>query len=598
MPWRLPGEVTDRSVMLYMTGAVCTQPAQVLQTDLAVQVVQNFINRLRERESRHLAVFADLETEGDRDNPSPAAETLARLLALLCDMSWKDACLRAPDCAGLIEDPLALAELVEELYNHWRHYERYMIFEGSADDSRDSAIEGHMPFIYNNQDLNHLIRQAYRNIERNLRGAWPRVYRQTSAGANMSLLVEQIDWASPGPLYDHLKEIRMVRLALMVPPVILYPRRNYRRGAFVRVDTNPLERWQVPSFKWYCVPIRVGELNFHVYFEQEFLAMGVSLTNLFELAGHDEARQKPDGIVVFGVPPEATGGEPTVFYIDEEADVVVGAVVGSEEVDYFGYFKKMVLTLHNVIVMRRGRLPVHGAMASLRLRGGRRLNLVLVGDSGAGKSETLEAFRVLADEWVSDMTIVFDDMGSLALDEEGRLVGYGTEIGAFVRLDDIGPDYAFGNFDRGIFMNPHQRNARLVLPITVYRYVIAGHRVDALMYANNYEPVEESVPVIEDFASPQDALKVFRAGLRAAKGTTDERGLVHSYFANPFGPEQLRDLHEELAERYFTAAFATGVEVGQVRTQLGVPGRETTGPRQAAEALFARWVKGEGQAKA
>ena len=46
MPWRLPGEVTDRSVMLYMTGAVCTQPAQVLQTDLAVQVVQNFINRL------------------------------------------------------------------------------------------------------------------------------------------------------------------------------------------------------------------------------------------------------------------------------------------------------------------------------------------------------------------------------------------------------------------------------------------------------------------------------------------------------------------------------------------------------------------------
>ena len=34
------------------------------------------------------------------------------------------------------------------------------------------------------------------------------------------------------------------------------------------------------------------------------------------------------------------------------------------------------------------------------------------------------------------------------------------------------------------------------------------------------------------------------------------------------------------------AAFAAGVQVGQVRTQLGREGMERGGPMQAAEALF------------
>jgi hypothetical protein len=586
VPWRLPGEVTERSVMLYMRGAVCTQPAQILQTEHAVKVIQNFINRLRARESRHLRVLEGLDTEGDLAKPSPAAESLARLLALLCDMSWQEACTRAPDCAHFLGDPTALAEFVEELYNHWRRYERYLVFEGSAEDSRDSAIEGHKPLIHNHQDLNALIREAYRNIERGLRGHWPRVYRQTAAGPNMSLLVEHIPWESPGQLYDHLKDVRMVRLALLEPPVVLYPRRNYRKGKFVRLQKNPLSLWRVPSFKWYCLPVLVGKLVFHVYFEQEFMALGISLVNLFELAGHEEARRRPDGILVFGVSPEATGGHLTGFFIDEEADVVVGAVVGCEDVDYFGYFKKMILTLHNVIVMRRGYLPLHGAMAKLALRNGPEFSIILVGDSGAGKSESLEAFRVLAEEWISDMTIIFDDMGSLAIDESRRVVAYGTEIGAFVRLDDIGPDYAFGNFDRGIFMNPHLSNARLVLPVTEYSYVIAGCPVDMLMYANNYEQVTEESPAIEYSRTPEEALEVFRRGYRAAKGTTDEVGLVSSYFANPFGPPELRELHEELARRYFAACFETGVAVGQLRTRLGIPGMEIEGPQEAAKALF------------
>ena len=71
-----------------------------------------------------------------------------------------------------------------------------------------------------------------------------------------------------------------------------------------------------------------------------------------------------------------------------------------------------------------------------------------------------------------------------------------------------------------------------------------------------------------------------------AKGTTTASGLVHSYFANIFGPPQYKELHEGLAARVFNAAMDSGVYVGQIRTRLGIAGSETSGPQEAARALF------------
>jgi len=80
---------------------------------------------------------------------------------------------------------------------------------------------------------------------------------------------------------------------------------------------------------------------------------------------------------------------------------------------------------------------------------------------------------------------------------------------------------------------------------------------------------------------------VFREGTAMAKGTTTATGLVHSYFANIFGPPQYRDAHEQLAEQTFKAAFKYGLYIGQLRTRLGIKGYEEDGPREAAKALFA-----------
>ncbi len=276
----------------------------------------------------------------------------------------------------------------------------------------------------------------------------------------------------------------------------------------------------------------------------------------------------------------------TVFYEDRDSDILVGLIKHSEDVDYFGYFKKMTLTLHNIVMLKKERLPVHGAMVYIKLKDGGTANVVVVGDSGAGKSETLEALRTLSEEHICEMRIIFDDMGSLGLDKNERLVGYGTEIGAFVRLGDLQPGYAYEEIDRSIFMNPDKTNARLIIPVTRYHHIVEDCLVDIVIYANNYEQIDDAHPAIEFFVKPEEALSVFRSGARLAKGTTDEKGLVHTYFANPFGAPQRREEHEKWAAFYFEKMFQSGTKVGQIRTRLGIEGFEQVGPMTASMELF------------
>ena len=45
-------------------------------------------------------------------------------------------------------------------------------------------------------------------------------------------------------------------------------------------------------------------------------------------------------------------------------------------------------------------------------------------------------------------------------------------------------------------------------------------------------------------------------------------------------------MHEPLAQAYFKDMFDQGIFVGQLRTMLGIPGMEQTGPQRSAQALL------------
>jgi energy-coupling factor transporter ATP-binding protein EcfA2 len=84
----------------------------------------------------------------------------------------------------------------------------------------------------------------------------------------------------------------------------------------------------------------------------------------------------------------------------------------------------MILTLHNINIMKNNNMPFHGALIKIKLKSAKESTILIIGDTGVGKSESLEALRVIGKDLIADMNIIADDMGSIEL-EEGNPIGYG-----------------------------------------------------------------------------------------------------------------------------------------------------------------------------
>ena len=568
-------------IVLHSQGAVCVTTREVVESEAFERLVGLYLAHLRGHDA---PLLDELGVDG-ADAARRAA--LVDLLRLLAHNPLERIAQASRDREGLLGRRQALHRFVEGFYDFWRRFDRFLV-------DHAAAVPGGVDYRTFNaalESLAALVRDLYRDVAENVTGTHPHVYRQVHAGAELGVIAAPRQWPAPVDYRAQLEAVPFVRRVLMYPPLILDPPTNRRGGSFVEIAENPLAGVRLDPSRWLCYPAVVGRFVVFVYVEQRFFGLGLSLANLFELAGDEQIAVGPDAVLVFGAPPDALGrfGEPpTVFFDDTAHGLLVGALPLEDRFAYFGYLKKMALTLHNVAAMKRGLMPYHGAYTRLVLHGGAASNVLLVGDTATGKSETLEALR-LTGELVSELRVVADDMGSLEVDERAdppAVLGYGTEIGAFVRLDDLQQGYAIGQIDRAIIMSPQRVNARVVLPVTTLEEVLHGYPVDMLLYANNFEAVDGAHPIIERFDSAGAALEVFREGRAMSKGTTTSSGLVANYFGNIFGAAQRPAEHDVLAERTFEAAFAGGTFVGQLRTRLALPGLESEGPRAAAAALL------------
>lgn len=572
--------IVGNKAVLNIRERMCETAEELFESEKFRAVLDHCINTLRLKNSPLLGIFEN----GNSDQA--ATDDLVKTLSLLVKYESNVVPHIFDKSSIFLRDLQLLNDFVEQLYDYWRHFDRFIINDSEGDrlDKRP-----YRTFNETIEHLTHLIRTVYRHIQENITGSHPTVYRQVPAGAEMAVisLPKEIVWADEK--YKKLNSIPVIRQMLIYPPLVIQQPMNKRTGHFKRICQNPLELVELNSEDWLCYPAKVGKFIIMVYFHLNFFDLGLSMCNLFQLAEDDDLEKKPDAVFIYGVPGNALDNlstYPTVFYNDEQNSMFVGAIPGRPEFGYFGYLKKMILTLHNSIVMREGNMPFHGAMVKILLHGDKEATILMMGDTGAGKSETLEAFRVLGEKHIRELKIIADDMGSIELDAEGKPVGYGTEIGAFLRLDDLQPGYAYGHLDRSIIMNPSQVNARIVFPVTTFETVIRGHKIDYILYANNYEEIDNDHPVIEKFDTPEWALDVFRNGSVMSKGTTTSTGLVHSYFANIFGPPEYREIHENIVRKYFASFFKNGIFVGQMRTRLGIAGYETSGPREAATELM------------
>ncbi|MFA5087640.1 MAG: phosphoenolpyruvate carboxykinase [Candidatus Omnitrophota bacterium] len=573
-------EILGKKILIRIQSRVCETPEELLNSDIFRAVVRRGIEELKRRNSFLLGIFTDLNSI-DREIP-----LLFRAFEFLAKMPGKLLSNVLPDAKIFMRDPALFNDFVEYLYNYWRSFDRFILCDSTG---ADLDQRPYRTFNGTIEQVTHLVRGVYRDIQENITSVCPRIYRQVRAGAEVSAISIPKSVDFPGPQYGKLNNISLIRHILLYPPLILNPSMNKRTGKFIRIEKNPLDLADIDPRDWLCYPAKVGTLLIHIYFHKTFIELGFSLCNLFKLADDQELEKRPDAVYLFGVPGNSLDGLaefPTVFYEDTKNDILVAACPNRPEFGYFGYLKKMALTLHNIKMMRQGNLPFHGALVRILLKGGKGGTVLFIGDTGAGKSETLEALNELGKESIRDLVIIADDMGSLQMDDKGDVLGFGTEIGAFLRLDDLKPGYAFGQIDRAIIMSPTQINARIILPVTTYENVIKGQKIDMVLYANNYEDIDDEHPLLEKFERPEDALKVFREGAVMSKGTTTSTGIVHSYFANVFGPPQYKELHEPLTRKFFDAFFRKGIFVGQIRTRLGLSGWERKGAEEAAEKLL------------
>ena len=568
--------ISNDKVLMNFSTRYCNNFESLLESEGFRRVLSVYLKR---SEKKRTLSYRYLIKSLNTTEISNLREDITKIFKWLTIIDVKEVIELNPRYSELLSNKEEFINVIEDFYLFWRRLERYTIVQNDKISQGLAA----MNFTEANSAFEKLILKFYRKIEQNVLGRTPQVFRQITAGGNCSIMINKLLWPIPNG-YELLEDINFIDCILLEPPFITYPKKNTRNGMFSEVYDNPLKYTHINKDHWFCYPAKVGELIAYIYFHRDFMNHGITLCNLFEMATREECRgRRPDIVYVFGI----NDGEDlkTVFYDDEENNIMLGYVNYSDEIDYFGYMKKMILTLHNLIMIKRGYLPIHGAMVNVQMKNGKEANVVIMGDSGAGKSESLEAFRTLSEEYISNMNIIFDDMGTFK-EINGEIYGYGTEIGAFVRLDDLAQGYAFREIDRSIFMNPDKINARLVMPVAPYSQIIKGYKIDLFLYANNFTDITENDKAIEYFNNPEDAIKLFKSGPRMAKGTTTEEGLVESYFANPFGPAQKQEATDILIDRYFKTMFDTNVKVGQIKTCLGVKGREQEGPREAAIELF------------
>ena len=252
-------------------------------------------------------------------------------------------------------DTNGLYHLIENIYDYWRDYKRYLF----ADLNVSYMInETNFHDVFNN--FNRTILDAYRRVCLNL-GKKFNIMRELPAGGNAFILLSRANY----DIYKNLIDIPFLHSIVFRPPFVVNSKSNKRTGTFKIIDKNPLEGLNVEGF--YCYPVLVGRKRVFVYFKDRYMSLALSLSNLFE---HDDNYKdnKPDIIILFG------SNTIEGIYYDETNDVHIASLLECDEIDYFGYLKKIILTAYNIEMISVGGLPIHGACVSLTLKDHKKKN--------------------------------------------------------------------------------------------------------------------------------------------------------------------------------------------------------------------------------
>ena len=315
---------------------------------------------------------------------------------------------------------------------------------------------------------------------------------------------------------------------------------NKRALPFYELKHNPFDSTHFKPSDWVSVALQVGSSLIVAYLHKSrgCIEMEPGLLNLFPFVDIADlkANRRPDGIFIFGDP--NAGKKDLGYFWDEDNQILIGVVPNRDGLRYFGYAKKPILTLHNVIAIRQGEIPLHCGCTRYVMRFGEKTG----------------------EPYIVDMLVKADDMGRAVLEADEHNVihpiFYGTETGAFACLDGFSEQAKILMQGREVGYNQSTgSNARQIVPVTENNEIKTGDALDVLLYMNNFSLIEEDGCTIKIDMSVDEAIDNFRLGERVAAGSTQtHRGSKESsYWANPFPLLKDNDgtiLHPELYEQF------------------------------------------------
>ncbi|MCJ7733586.1 MAG: hypothetical protein MUP11_03465, partial [Anaerolineales bacterium] len=289
----------NNKVIIQSNGRLCDSPDELLRSNAFRMVLEKTLSELSARRSRLLKIF------GDREINQESISTLIQVLQYLTILDQGVIPAILPDSEVFFTHLDILWDFVEYLYDSWRNYDRFVIVSSENGDSLDDRP--YRTFNATVEKLMHLVISTYRDIQENISGVHPRVYRQVRAGVDIAAIVSSksdlTDWTSSlGTPYQALAGVPIIRQVLLNPPLVLNQPTNKRSGEFLRILENPLDLVEFKPKEWVCYPALVGELLILTYIQEEFLEFGLSLCNLFELADDEDLKRKPDAIYLYGSP--------------------------------------------------------------------------------------------------------------------------------------------------------------------------------------------------------------------------------------------------------------------------------------------------------
>ena len=373
--------MSNDKVMINFTVKYCNSFESVLESNGFRRTLEVYLRRAKKKNSLS---YRYLNSSFNTEDIINMRTDLIEVIRYLTIMTAEEVVKINAVYEKLFSDKDKFITFVEDFYLFWRSLERYTIVHRYKIQEGLAAAS----FTEANANFSNLILSLYRKIEMHVLGYQPKVYRQIPVGGNACIMIHELEWARPEG-YEALEDIPFIDHILLETPFITYPKRNTRDGMFTSIDYNPLKYTDINKDHWFCYPAKIGGKIIFIYFHRDFMEHGITLCNLFEMARSEEARgRKPDMIFVFGAKDDGEDLK-TVFYEDEKNDIVLGYINHSEKIDYFGYMKKMTLTLYNILMIKKGYLPIHGSMVNILLKSGDEANVVVMGDSGAGDRKSV-----------------------------------------------------------------------------------------------------------------------------------------------------------------------------------------------------------------